>query len=163
MLVYAVTMLSRSIKLAFIGALYRTCGLIDDVAYRPAVVKLTRRLPWFWCCQLSHLSMTLDDRWQTGFWQGPNTPPAPDGPCDACGRRAAWLEVGGHYEGIDEDEDDVDADPVDYLRSHPASLCGWCHLNVDPRSPPLTAEDLDRLLRDAGSRSIGWRWRWHPG
>jgi hypothetical protein len=149
-------MTSQSLKLAIVRTLNGLCQLIDDVAYRPAVVKLMIRMPRYWCCQLSHLSMKLDDRWQTGFWQPPNAPPAPNGPCDACGRRAGWLEVGGHYEGLEDDSAEEE-----YLVAHPVTLCSWCHLRID--TPPENAEDLDRLLQDARSRSISWQWRWHPG
>jgi hypothetical protein len=142
-----------------VRGLNAACQVVDDVAYRPAVVKLTRRLPWFWCCQLSHLSMKLDDRWQTGFWQPPDAPPAPDGPCDACGRRAGWLEVGGHYEGLDDD----DVTDADYLTTHPVTLCAWCHLDIDANALPQNAQDLRLLLQNAGSRSVEWRWKWHPG
>jgi hypothetical protein len=146
-------------RLAVVRLLNAICELVDEIAYRPAFVALTKRLPWFWCCQLAHLSINLDDRWQTGYWRGQKAPPAPDGPCDACGRRAGWLEIGGHYEGLE----DCPPDEDEYLSAHPVTLCGWCHLDINSSGPPRNAADLDRLLRDAASRSIGWRWRWHPG
>jgi hypothetical protein len=150
----------RFLKLTIIRTLYGACRLIDEVAYRPAVVKLTRCLPWFWCCQLAHLSIKLDERWQMGYWDASDAPPKPDRLCDACQRRAAWLEAGGHYDGIDGDGDDSKRD---YMKSHPVNLCGWCHLDVDFDAPPQNAEELKLLLEDAASRSIEWRWRWHPG
>lgn len=146
---------SRRTKLTVIRALNAACQLVDEIAYQPIVVKVTRRLPWFWCCQLSHLSMKLDDRWQIGFWKGRKAPPAPDGPCDACRRRAGWLEIGGHYEGLKDRPTDDD----EYLSTHPVTLCGWCHLDIDAGGPPRNADDLEALLREAASRSIGWRWR----
>lgn len=151
-------MKERTLQLTLIRSLNMACQAVDEVAYRPAVVMLTKRLPWFWSCQLAHLSMKLDDHWQTGYWGSPNAPPAPDGPCDACGRRAGWLEIGGHYEGL---EDDPVGEEVEYLTAHPVTLCSWCHLRID--TPPENAADLEHLLRDARSRSISWRWRWHPG
>lgn len=146
-------------KLAFVRVLYWLCGWIDEVAYRPVVVKLTHRLPWFWRCQFSLLSMKLDRRWGTGFWTAPNAPPAPDRLCDACRRRAAWLEAGGHYEGIDDDA----SGELGFLASHPVNLCRWCHLDTDFNEPPQTSDELEQVLREAGARSIGWRWRWRPG
>lgn len=151
---------SRDTKRSVVRLLNAACGVVDDIAYRPLVVNLTKRLPWFWCCHLTKLSMALDDRWRTEYWKSPNAPPAPDGPCDACGRRAGWLEVGGP-DGPDEVTSSESE--VDYLSTHPVTLCGWCHLDIDRSGSPRNAADLERLLSDAGARSIGWRWRWHPG
>ena len=148
-------------RLALVRALNTGCALVDDVAYRPAVVNLTAVLPWFWCCHLARLSMALDKRWQTGYWEGPDAPPVPNGPCEACGRRAAWLVMGGAY--LDEPERfDADEKP-DYLDTHPVILCSWCKPHSDPSRPPQNADDVRGLLDDARARSIAWRWRWHPG
>jgi hypothetical protein len=152
-------MWSQHIRLAIVRLLNTICERVDDIAYRPAFVKVTQRLPWFWCCQLAHFSMKLDDRWGTGFWKGTKAPPAPDGPCDACGRRAGWLEIGGYYEGLE----DYDPGDDEYLAAHPVTLCGWCHLDIDSAGPPRNDAELQRLLADARSRSVEWRWRWHTG
>jgi hypothetical protein len=141
---------SRRFKLAIVRALNAACTAIDAMAYRPAVVRLTLRLPSWWQCQLAHLSMALDARWRTGYWKSENAPAAPDGPCDACGRRAAWLLVGGWG------EDEADS-AESYLADHTVKLCGWCQLEFD--QPPRSHEELQGLLSDAGARSISWRWR----
>lgn len=151
----------NALRLAVVRGLNRACLLVDDVAYRPAVVKLTAALPWFWRCHFARLSMKLDDRWETGFWRGPDAPPAPNGPCEACGRRAAWLVLGGQF--LDEpDLFEVDEEP-DYLDTHPVTVCSWCKPAVEPSTRPVTADDVRRLLDSARDRSIAWRWRWHPG
>jgi hypothetical protein len=137
-------------KLAIVRALNGACTAIDAVAYRPAVVKLTLRLPSWWQCQLAHLSMALDDRWRTGYWKSENAPAAPDGPCDACGRRAAWLLVGGWG------EDEVDS-AESYLADHTVKLCGWCRLDHDSR--PANKDELLLALADARARSVSMRWR----
>lgn len=147
-------MIRRTTQLMTLGALNRICTWIDAVAYRPAVVKLTERLPRWWNCQLAHASMKLDDRWETGYWRSEAAPAAPNGPCDACGRRAAWLIVGG----IEPEEDtELNVGEPDYLERHPVQLCGWCRL--DFVSPPESREELDRILADARERSVSWHWR----
>jgi len=127
------------------------CTLIDQVVYRPAVVKATAWLPRWWNCQLAHLSMKLDDRWGTGFWESSAAPAAPNGPCDACGRRSAWLVLGGTEAGEDGDPD------ADYLATHEVKLCGWCKLDFS--EPPADRGELDRMLADARARSVSWSWR----
>jgi hypothetical protein len=49
-----------------VRVLNRLCELVDEVAYRPAVVKLTLRLPRWWRCDLARLATRLDERWPTG-------------------------------------------------------------------------------------------------
>jgi len=138
-----------------VRALNSACTVVDDVAYRPAVVRLTLRLPRWWHCELADLSMRLDDRWETGYWSGELAPAAPEGVCDVCHRRAAWLVVGGP------DEDDPDAEYPDdhYLFEHPLHICSWCHVDL---GPIRSAADLERAVARARSRSIAWRWRWRP-
>jgi hypothetical protein len=137
------------------------CALVDDVAYRPAVVHLTRRLPRWWDCQLAHLSMRLDDRWSTGYWSSPAAPAAPGPRCRACHRRAAWLVVGGSSGDYLLEEDEGNGhDSLSYLATHEVELCGWCRLDLD--ASIRTAADLDRELSRAGGASIGWRWRSSP-
>jgi hypothetical protein len=137
-------------KLLIVRALQVACTLVDDLAYRPLVVRLTGWMPRWWSCQLSHLSMKLDDRWHTGFWRSPDAPPIPEGLCDACGRRAAWLVVGGFSE-------DPSDEPDDYLAQHPIYLCGWCR--PDFPAPPRSRSDVELALAEARARSIAWRWR----
>ena len=50
-------------------ALNTACTWIDEVAYRPAVVKLTLPLPRWWNCQLADLAWHLDRRWKTGYYK----------------------------------------------------------------------------------------------
>src|SRR4051794_33226606 len=104
-------------KRRVIGALNAACTAVDAVAYRPVVVRLTLPLPRWWRCDLARLSMRLDDRWSTGYWSSDAAPAAPDGLCDACQRRAAWLVVGGRDEGAEADGDAF------FLADHPVHLC----------------------------------------
>jgi hypothetical protein len=134
----------RRLKLGFLRGLNRACLVVDEIAYRPAVVKLTEPLPRWWSCQFARASMWLDDRWGTGYWSSDEAPPAPEGLCDACGRRAAWLVVGG-------------PGGSDYLADHPVELCGWCRLEFS--SPPENQVELDRVLARAREQSVSWRWR----
>jgi hypothetical protein len=77
---------------------------------------------------------------------------SPGGPCDICGRRAAWLTIGG----IDEDEEL--APDATYLERHPIQVCYWCRLPAD--SLPLDDRaQLDRLIAEERSRTVAWRWR----
>ncbi|MFN2472003.1 MAG: hypothetical protein ABR583_13655 [Gaiellaceae bacterium] len=127
-------------------ALNAACYAIDEVAYRPAVVRLTERLPRWWRCELGRLAAWLDERWDTGVW---GEFAGPGGACDACGRRAAWLDLGG----IDPD----DPDSEDFLARHRIVLCGWCDL--DPAWFPIEdAETLRAALAGARARSVSWRW-----
>lgn len=139
----------RAMRLWIVRTLGMLCTWIDAVAYRPAVVKLTAWLPRWWNCQLAHLSMRLDDRWGIGYWRSDQAPAAPNGPCDACGRRAAWLEIGGT------EPDEEPAADDDYLQRHPIQVCGWCRL--DPSVPIDNEADLVRALGDARARSVSWR------
>jgi hypothetical protein len=139
------------LKLAIVRILNWLCTVIDALAYRPAVVKLTERLPRFWTCQAAHASMALDRRWRTGFWTSADAPAVPGGPCDACGRRAALFTIGGWAEKT---KNDIDRP---YLADHVVQLCGWCCLDGNAR--PADRAELDRALATARSRSVAWRWR----
>jgi hypothetical protein len=82
--------------------------------------------------------MWLDDRWRTGFWDGPEAPCPPGGLCDACGRRAA-----------------TGSDLVS--RQPPGRACAWCNLGFEPIDDKRS---LDRALDAAKASSISWRWRY---
>jgi hypothetical protein len=144
--------LIQRLKLAIVRSLNTCCTAVDAVAYRPAVVKLTEALPSWWQCQLAHLSIDLDRRWQTGYWASEQAPAAPNGPCDACGRRAAWLLVGGHRS-----DEELRAESRSYLDDHTVELCGWCRLADDVSL--VTRGDLEDALRVAKERSVAWRWQ----
>src|SRR5438034_5739178 len=88
---------------------------LDEVLYRPAVVRAFRWLPRWWMCDLAKASMWLDDRWQTRWWDDAI---APGEPCVACGRRASIHVI----DGLDGSE---------------VGLCGWCHV----QGPVLTDAD----------------------
>ena len=138
-------------KYGIVKGLETACRRVDDVAYRPAVVRLTLRLPRWWRCELSRLSARLDDRWGTGYW---GEWAAPNGLCDVCGRRAAWLVTGGP------DEDADPPYPEDYLAQHPLHTCSWCRLV--PSKPIASSADLAEAVARARAGSIAWRWRWWP-
>ena len=134
--------------------LNRACMAVDTVAYRPFVVRLTSRLPRWWQCDLARLSLALDDRWGCGYWNPQTGPPVPDGPCEACGRRAAWLVVGGY----DPQYDDEPPQPDDYTGNNPIHLCGWCNL-PEEMTPIEDDESRQAALRVARARSVAWAWR----
>jgi hypothetical protein len=135
-----------SVRRSLVGALDRACGVVDTFAYAPAVVKLTSRLPRWWCCELARLSVCLDNRWSSGYWEDGG---APEGLCDACGRRAAWLVVGGRDWMEDIEPDDS------FMESHPVHLCGYCNL---PPGPIETPAQLAAALACARDHSIAWSW-----
>ena len=135
-------------KRAIVRAVNTACTLVDEVAYRPAVVKLTMGLPRWWRCDLAKLSMRLDDLWGTGFWDE-SGPAVPGGVCEVCDRRAAIFTLFGH---------DDDEEPDDFLSLHPVNVCGWCH--VRPRHLITDHEGLSRALAEARERSVRWSWRW---
>lgn len=126
---------------------------LDAILYRPFVVKAFEWLPRWWRCDLSRLSMWLDDRWGTGYWGGFG----PSGLCEACRRRGSDRYVGGwaleseEERGFPLDDDDEDH----YLAHRPVSLCGWCRL---PDLPIEDDETLQAALAWARERSVTWRW-----
>jgi hypothetical protein len=69
-------------KRLVVAGLDRADQILDEVLYRPAVVKLTESLPRWWLCDLSKLSIRLDERWSTGYWNSESWAPGP--PCEAC-------------------------------------------------------------------------------
>lgn len=116
-----------------VGALARLDEAIDLVAYRPAVVRAFERLPRWWLCDLARLSIRLDDRWETGWWDDAGI--VPGEPCAACGCRASIFVI----EAVDGTE---------------AEICGWCRVD----GSVFTSADLARELEKAGAASVGWRW-----
>lgn len=120
--------------------------LLDELLYRPAVVRAFRWAPRWWLCDLAKLSMRLDEHWDIGYWEQVGI--VPGRPCEACGRRAS-IHV---YGGRDEDEEPIG----DFLEDHPVYTCGWCSLD----GPTVTESDVRRELARAGTESVSWRWRW---
>jgi hypothetical protein len=144
-----------SLKLRLVSGLNAACTLVDQLAYRPAVVKLTMPLPRWWRCDLAKLSMWLDDRWATGYWSSPMAPAVPGGLCDACHRRSAIHVRGGPHEEWGGEP----PDPGDFLGNHPVHTCGWCDPDL------IGVHDVQSLgvaLADARRRSVGWKWLWRP-
>lgn len=141
---------------AVVSGLNSACELVDEVAYRPAVVWLTLRLPRWWRCELARLSMRLDERWKVGWWEtGGARTVAPGGECDICHRRPAIHEVGGSMEDLGVEPDGS------YMEAHPLQTCGWCKL---PYGEIESDEQIVAAIADARARSISARrWRWHPG
>jgi hypothetical protein len=137
------------VKRSVVIALAKVDEALDEVLYRPAVVKAFCWVPRWWLCDLAKLSMRFDDRWRTGYWDDTGIPPGE--PCEACGRRAS-IHV---YGDVDPDEEPVH----DYLESRPVRVCGWCHLD----GPLFSEEDVQRELARARADSIAWRWRWRSG
>jgi len=123
---------------------------LDEVLYRPAVVKAFRWLPRWWMCDLAQLSQYLDDRWKTGYWKDHWL--VPRGRCEACGRRAAWLMIGGTD---DLDVEHLTAEELEVL-GRPVYLCGWCQV----RGFTENEEQLQAAMQEAAAESIAWRWRW---
>ncbi len=125
---------------------------LDELVYRPAVVKLFAWLPRWWLCDLAQASIALDDHWKLGYWAAAGI--APHGVCEACGRRAAIHVVGGR--DPDCDAEAVPGEGVWFLDNRPVYLCGWCSI----RTPIEDQTDLNAALAEARARSIAWRWRW---
>jgi hypothetical protein len=145
----------RTLQLLTVRALNGLCGWVDQVAYRPAILKLTEPLPRWWNCQLADASVKLDGRWRTGYWDSWG----PGGPCDACHRRASWLEIGGRWQ---DEEEEWDEDEVpDYLDMHPVHVCFWC-MPVFRASDRNDKAAVEHALREARRKSISWRWRYFP-
>ncbi len=148
----------KPIRFIIVRGLNACCNAVDLVAYRPFAVKAIEWSPVFWRCQLANLSIKLDNKWKTAYWDS-EIPETPLDLCDACQRRASWLCVGG----TDKDEDlewDFDGDDADYLyfSKHPVNLCSYCELN-DEGSPPQNSTELKQLLNEARFRSVSWRWK----
>lgn len=127
---------------------------LDEVLYRPAVVKAFTWFPRWWRCDLAKLSMVLDDRWGVGYWDQADI--VPGEPCEACGRRASIHLIGG--QSADDALVEAEGDR-DFLHSRVVHLCGWCHIE----GPILSESDLARELDAAAVNSVAWRWRWRPG
>jgi hypothetical protein len=136
-------------KRVVVATLAKADEIIDALAYRPAVVKAFTWLPRWWNCDLARMSIALDHRWGLGWWDEYG----PEGVCEACGRRAAWIVVGGW------DEDLLGprtADDDAFVDDRQVSLCGWCKF---PQGPfPQTEGQLQEELRRARQDSIAWRW-----
>lgn len=133
-------------KRVTVRVLAKVDEVVDEVLYRPALVKAFAWLPRWWLCDLAKLSIALDDRWQTGYWDEAGI--VPGRPCEACGRRASIHVYGGRTP----DEEATG----DFLKSRPVFTCGWCHL----RGSILDEEDLQRELALARADSVAWRWGW---
>ena len=131
-------------KRAVVVALASIDQAIDEVLHRPAVVKAFKWVPRWWLCDLAKLSVRLDDRWATGYW---DLGGVPGRPCQACARRASTCVYGGP----DEDEEFGD-----FLEGLPIHVCSWCHLT----GSLWDESDVQRELALARDYSIAWRWRW---
>jgi hypothetical protein len=143
-------------KRAVIRAMALVDEALDEVLYRPVVVKALVWVPRWWLCDLAKFSRVLDDRWGVGCWEEAWI--APGQACEACGRRASIHLIGGWADDPDDDEVDADHD-TDVLAHRVVHLCGCCHVE----GPILNEEDLDRELQAAVHDSVSWRWRWRPG
>jgi hypothetical protein len=137
-------------KRSTLAALELACNLVDRVAYRPVVIRLTQPLPRWWRCDLSRLSVWLDARWRVGYWDDRG----PSGLCDICSRRTAWLRVGGSWEDMG-----VPNDADDFMLSHPLDLCFACS-HAMPYGPIVSDEQLQSTLASTRARSVSWSWRW---
>jgi hypothetical protein len=133
-------------KRAVVVTIARIDEALDEVLYRPAVVKAFAWLPRWWLCDLAKLSIALDERWGVGYWNEEGM--RPGGPCHVCGRRASIHTYGGLEAG----------EPAigSYLETHPAQVCGWCHL----RGRMADEAEVRREFEAARADSIAWRWRW---
>jgi len=123
-----------TVRRSVVRLLNAACTWVDLVAYRPAVVRATRRLPRWWNCPLGKASERLDHRWRTGFWDGADAPAYPGAPCEACGRRASIVVL------------DMPGGP-------PVELCGRCVRCVPDQ--PITLANRRALLAEAAAQSTG--------
>src|SRR5262252_3625131 len=134
-----------------VQALAKADGLVDEVLYPPAVVRAFRWLPRWWRCDLARLSIALDDRWGLHWWRDEGGA-EPSGVCEACGRRAAWIEFGGPWPDDEDDEDDERDRRVSWLDDHTVHICAWC---IDAcGEPTFTEEEVRRDLGRAGAASV---------
>jgi len=129
-------------------ALARADEALDEVLYRPAVVKAFEWLPRWWSCDLAKFSMTLDDRWDAGYWDEAGFVPGRQ--CEACGRRASIHVLGGR------DGDETEHDQAGFLDHRLVHVCGWCQVRGEIDSPTR----LRAALAEAREDSVSWRWRW---
>jgi hypothetical protein len=97
------------VKRAIVVGLAQADHVLDEVLYRPAVVKAFMWLPRWWRCDLAKASIALDERWSTGYWSAGDLFPGPT--CEACGRRASVFVTG---KSLDPDER-----AHDYISAHP--------------------------------------------
>jgi hypothetical protein len=139
-----------SFRWIVVSALATADEALDQLVYRPAVVKLFSWLPRWWLCDLAQASMALDNRWKLGYWAAAGI--APSGVCEACGGRAAIHVVRGSVS--DSDADAISSERVWFLDERPVYLCGWCSI----RTPIQDQTDLNAALAEARARSIAWRW-----
>ena len=137
-----------AVKRAVVRLLAKIDEAVDEVLYRPAVVKVFQWAPRWWLCDLAKLSMALDDHWNVGYWEDAGI--VPGAPCEACGRRASIHVVGG-WDGEERGEGGA------FLDDRPVYLCGWCQIRGDISSH----EHLQAALTEARACSVAWRWRWH--
>lgn len=137
-----------AVKRTIVLVLAKLDEAVDEVLYRPLVVRLFVWAPRWWLCDLARFSMALDDRWSVGYWD--NVGIAPGDACEACGRRAAIHVYGGNEEG-------EAIDPAEgFLGNRPVHVCGWCQLRGDIGSE----QELQVVLAAARDDSVSWRWRW---
>jgi hypothetical protein len=126
--------MSKDARRRVVGALAQLDLLVDEVAYRPAVVRAFRWLPRWWLCDIARVSIWLDNQWSTGWWHDAGI--TPGAACAACGRRASIFVI-----------DSPDGSEV--------GLCGWCRVT----GPVLSLSELDRELAKAAADSVAWKWR----
>jgi hypothetical protein len=67
---------------------------LDEILYRPAIVKAFVWMPRWWRCDLAKLSIALDQRWHVNWWTVDNA--WPGDLCEACRRRASIHAYGLH-------------------------------------------------------------------
>ena len=146
------------IRRIIVAALNVLCTWVDSVAYRPVVVRFGGPLPHRWDCNLARMSIRLDDRWRTGYWDG--TLLSPGVPCEACHRRPALVIMGGYADDPDIAEPVEPGDEDFFFAHRTVHLCLWCYPDSD--APPANESELRQMLDEAGRRSTGWRWRWSP-
>ena len=145
-------------KRLIVRALNGLCTWVDAVAYRPAVARFGSPLPHRWNCNLARLSMRLDDRWQTGYWDA-DYMIRPGEPCEACGRRPALWVIGGYADDPDLEEPVEEGDDDYFIAHRLVHICGWCHL--PQRDAPIATEgDLQLALKAAADQSLRWGWHW---
>jgi hypothetical protein len=148
---------TAEVKRSVIRALALVDEALDEVLFRPAVVKAFKWVPRWWLCDIAKLSMTLDERWGVGYWDQADI--TPGRPCEACGRRASIHVIGGRRDDDVDAEDDGEIGCETILDDRAVYLCGWCHVE----GPILNEDDLKRELEAAARDSVAWRWAWRTG
>lgn len=119
--------LLSSVEARTVASLAALCDPVDSLVYRWKH-PLIRLIAHAWNCRLARLSVGLDNRWHTGFWDGGRRPGPP---CEICLYRPSVDEITVERNGI----------------SGPLYICAWCDIALD-------WSDFDVAFQEARRRAL---------